>query len=154
MLLIFFGCVRGWGSCLQVLSNRHETLNECWFYVGPSSTIWPNKYSTLVQRLVSAGWWLKTTFQAWIYCCHLHKLQTGNCCRNYQFVLDEDDLKWVRNEKKYCYYWNSSMKIFVIKRLGWEMMSFFRDAKWCLNTSWGFKPWRCLKASFRITFGV
>ena len=31
---------------------------------------------------------------------HLHPLQAANCCRNSRLVVDEDDLKWVTNEKK------------------------------------------------------
>ena len=37
--------------------------------------------------------------QTWIYHCHLHPLQATNCCRNSRLVLNEDDLKWVTNEK-------------------------------------------------------
>ena len=29
--------------------------------------------------------------------CHLHPLQAVNCCRNSRLVVDEDDLKWVKN---------------------------------------------------------
>ena len=28
-------------------------------------------------------------------------LQAANCCRNSRLLADEDDLKWVANEKKY-----------------------------------------------------
>ena len=29
-----------------------------------------------------------------------HPLQAANCCRNSRLAVDEDDLKWVENEKK------------------------------------------------------
>ena len=29
--------------------------------------------------------------------CHLYPLQAANCCRNSRPVVDEDDLKWVKN---------------------------------------------------------
>ena len=35
--------------------------------------------------------------------------ELANCCRNSRLVVDEDDLKWVINEKKYCYYSNSTL---------------------------------------------
>ena len=28
---------------------------------------------------------------------HLHPLQAANCCRNSRLVVDDDDLKWVKN---------------------------------------------------------
>ena len=31
--------------------------------------------------------------------CHLHPLQAANCCRNSRLVVDENDLKWVKNFK-------------------------------------------------------
>ena len=31
---------------------------------------------------------------------NLHPLQAANYCRNSRLVVDEDDLKWVANEKK------------------------------------------------------
>ena len=34
---------------------------------------------------------------------HLHPLQAVTCCRNSRLVVDEDDLKWVGNEKKYIF---------------------------------------------------
>ena len=40
--------------------------------------------------------------QAWIY-------QTANCCRNSWLVVDEDDLKWVTNEKNV----NCSIQMFL-----------------------------------------
>ena len=77
----------------------------------------------------------------WLYHCHLHPLQAANCCRNSQLVVDEDDLKSVKNEKQ-----NSVIINQFHKRNGSEtpnfgkFRSFFRDAKWwCLNASWGFK---------------
>ena len=33
------------------------------------------------------------------YYCHLHPLQAAKLYRNSRLVLDEDDLKWVINEK-------------------------------------------------------
>ena len=78
-------------------------------------------------------------FQAWIYHCHLHPLQAANCCRNSRLVVDEDVWKWVAFEKKYCYYLKNSRKIFAIKPLGYKIKSFFRNAKWCFNASWGLK---------------
>ena len=44
--------------------------------------------------------------QPWIYHCHLQLLQAANCCHNSRLVVDEDDLKWVANEKNisYIYY--------------------------------------------------
>ena len=56
-----------------------------------------------------------------MYHCHLHPLQAANCCRNSRLVVDENDLKWVTNE--YCYFQNSSMKIFVVKPLGFRKLS-------------------------------
>ena len=38
-----------------------------------------------------------SSFQAWIYHCHPHPLQTANCCRDSRLVVDEDDSKWVKN---------------------------------------------------------
>ena len=35
--------------------------------------------------------------------CHLHPLQAANCCRNSRLVVDEDDLKWVKNLRKLPY---------------------------------------------------
>ena len=32
--------------------------------------------------------------------CHLYPLQVANCCPNSQLAVDEDDVKWVINEKK------------------------------------------------------
>ena len=29
-----------------------------------------------------------------------HPLQAANCCRNSRLVVDEDDLKWVKNKRK------------------------------------------------------
>ena len=29
--------------------------------------------------------------------CHIHPLQAANCCRNSRLVVDEYDLKWVKN---------------------------------------------------------
>ena len=31
---------------------------------------------------------------------HHHPLQATNCWRNSRLVVDDDDLKWVKNEKK------------------------------------------------------
>ena len=39
--------------------------------------------------------------------CHLHPLQSANCSRNLRLVVNEDDLKWVKNEKLCCYPLNS-----------------------------------------------
>ena len=36
--------------------------------------------------------------------CHLHPRQAASCCRNSLLVVDEDDMKWLANEKKYCYF--------------------------------------------------
>ena len=41
--------------------------------------------------------WTLQPFQAWVYHCHLHPLQAANCCRNSQLIVDEDELKWVKN---------------------------------------------------------
>ena len=51
----------------------------------------------------NVGWhdlqikYLLAPFQAWTYHCHLHPLQAANCCRNSRLVVDEDDLKWLKN---------------------------------------------------------
>ena len=42
-------------------------------------------------------------------------------------MVDEDDLKWVANEKIYCYYKNSSIKIFGLKTLGFRKLSHFSE---------------------------
>ena len=45
---------------------------------------------------------LRTFGQAVLILVHLltlHPLQAANCCRNSRLVVDEDDLKWVENEK-------------------------------------------------------
>ena len=39
-------------------------------------------------------------FQPWIFRCHLHPLQAANCCRNSRFVVDEDDLQWLKRQRK------------------------------------------------------
>ena len=60
-------------------------------------------------------------FHAWIYYCYLHPLQAANCCRNSRLVVDEDNLKWVANEKNA-----------IIKTVPW---------KWCIvHASQGSNP--------------
>ena len=44
--------------------------------------------------------WLFNPFKPEFTKCHLYPLQAANCCRNSRLVVDEDDLKWVANEKK------------------------------------------------------
>ena len=39
-------------------------------------------------------------FQAWINHCHLHPLEAANSCCDSRLIVDDDDLKWVTNEKK------------------------------------------------------
>ena len=41
--------------------------------------------------------------------------------------MDEDDLKWVTNEKLDCYFQNCSMKIFVLKPVGFTKLSDFSE---------------------------
>ena len=41
-----------------------------------------------------------------------------NCCRNSRLTVDEDDTKWVTNEKKYCDYIRNSIKMFILKPQG------------------------------------
>ena len=57
-------------------------------------------------------------------------------------VVDEDDLKWVANEKKVSLLINSSMTIFVVKTLGFRKLDHSsemqNDASWLLK---GFKLW-------------
>ena len=74
-------------------------------------------------------------FQAWIYHCHLHSLQAANCRGNSRLAVHENDKKWVANEKNCRHYWNSSIQIFVLKK----MKLFFADEKWCIDASWEFK---------------
>ena len=67
--------------------------------------------------------------------CHLHPLQAAKCYRNYRLVVDEDDLKWMVNEKYISrYYWNSPMKILVLKPVVFrEIKSFLRDSSYCFE---------------------
>ena len=53
---------------------------------------------------------------------HFHRLQAANCCRNSRLVVDENDLKWVTNEKIYCYFQKNSIKIFVLKPPGFRKL--------------------------------
>ena len=39
--------------------------------------------------------------QTWFYNCYFHPLQVENCPRNSRLVVDENDIKWVANEKIY-----------------------------------------------------
>ena len=57
------------------------------------------------------------------YNCHLRPLQAANCCRNSRLVVDEDDLKWVKNIRKLPCIGKSIMDIFLLKPLN------FRKAK-------------------------
>ena len=41
--------------------------------------------------------------------------------------MNEDDFKWVTNEKKIVLLINSSMKIFVLKPLGFRKLSYFSE---------------------------
>ena len=43
--------------------------------------------------------------------------------------MDGDDLQWVTNEKIYCYFYNISKKIFVLKPLGFRKLSFFSEMR-------------------------
>ena len=51
-----------------------------------------------------------------MYHCHHHPQHATNCYP--RLAVDGDDLKWVVNEKKYCYYCNSFMKSFGLKTPG------------------------------------
>ena len=58
----------------------------------------------LAMQIVADGYqWVTTLivhyqpFQACIYYSHLHPLQAANSCRNSRLVVDEDDVKWVKN---------------------------------------------------------
>ena len=49
--------------------------------------------------------------------------------------MEEDDLKWVENEKKILLSFNCFMKIFVLKPIDFkETESFLKDTK-CFNTA-------------------
>ena len=61
--------------------------------------------------------------------CHLHPLQAGNCYRNSRLVVDENDLQLVTNEKIYCYFYNISKKIFVLKPLDFRKLSYFSEMR-------------------------
>ena len=55
---------------------------------------------------------------AWIYYCHLHLLQAATCCRNSRLLVEKDDLKWVKKQRKFTMYWQSSfMEILMLKPL-------------------------------------
>ena len=59
--------------------------------------------------------------------CHLHPLQAANCCRNSRLVVDEDDLKWVKNEKKITSLLKQSHENFRYKTLSCWKLSHFSD---------------------------
>ena len=59
-----------------------------------------------------------------------HPLQAANCCRNSRLVVDEDELKWVTNEKNILlflkkYHINLRSKTTRFQ----EIKSIFRDVK-------------------------
>ena len=55
------------------------------------------KYLTIQSTICEQ--YFNLTFSSLTLHCHLHPLQAANCCRNSRLVVDEDDLKWVTNEK-------------------------------------------------------
>ena len=61
-------------------------------------------------------------FQAGIYHCHLYPLQAANCCRNSRLVVDEDDLKWVANEKNVLLLLKQSHKKIYSKTLRYRKL--------------------------------
>ena len=72
-------------QCWSIVYDAGPTLNQHWV---DGSCLLGNSHLTLSSLTLH---------------CHLHPLQAANCCRNSRLAVDEDDLKWVVNEKK-CYY--------------------------------------------------
>ena len=108
--IVFTWTFMGWGMRTVVLLRQNSALwahtwNIHWRGHVNASGIVPAGISPFMAAIV---FWNNTrhhrmdyilTFKplAWIYHCHFHPLQAGNCCHNSRFVVNEDDLMWFKN---------------------------------------------------------
>ena len=65
------------------MKRKELTKTSCDF-----NGLWHGLYKKYFSALTLAS----LTFH-----CHFHPLQAANCCHNSRLVVDEDDLKWVKN---------------------------------------------------------
>ena len=121
-------------------STLMNLLEHSWTFVNGSSSQFVNCIHKLFIK--NSSWQIMNInpFKPEFTIVIFSPLQAANCFRNSRLVVDEADLKRVKNSRKLpC----------ISKPLSWkfsfqglscrEIKSVFRDVKWCFNASWGLK---------------
>ena len=104
-------CHRGSSSC-EIFQNKRQKYIRTTIPREAIETRIP-AWQPIVLTMTSYTWWMTcfTTNRRHLFNvgliissltlhCHLHPLQAANSYRNYLLVVDEDNLKWVRNQRK------------------------------------------------------